>query len=169
MCKHSSDKCVKWGLLVLRLAVGAVFIYHGWTKLQGMEGVVGMMAGIGLPVPMFWAWLVALVEFVGGIAIILGLFTNVVTILLAIDMVVALITVHTKMPYKAAELPIVLLASVVTLYTTGAGKLALMRGKNECCGGACEAEHDGHGHAEGGEDCCGGGCGCCDDHSEEKK
>ncbi len=161
MWKHTPGKCVNWGLLALRVAVGVVFIYHGWTKLIGMEGVVGMMVSIGLPVPLFWAWLVALVEFVGGIALILGLCTRTVAVLLAIDMVVALLAVHTKMPYKAAELPIMLLGATIALYTTGAGKFALMgRKSGDCmCDGACGA------NAKDG--CCGGDGG--HEHEREEK
>lgn len=161
MCmQNCSKKYMNWGLLTLRFAVGAVFIYHGWMKLNGMEGTVGMMTSIGLPVPMFWAWLVALVEFVGGIAIVLGLFNRIVTAVLAIDMMVALFAVHTKMPYKAAELPVLLLGTVVALHTTGAGKYALMGRKTEvyeCGGQKCRVEEKDRG-------CCGGGC--CE--SEEK-
>lgn len=162
MWMHSSKKCVKWGLLVLRIAVGAVFIYHGWAKFQGMEATTGMMTGIGLPVPMFWAWLVALVEFVGGIAIILGLFTRAVTALLAFNMVVALFAVHTKMPYKAAELPIMLLAAVIALHTTGPGKFAVMRRHDEMygCGKCSTDEKDG---------CCGGNCCEHEEKTEETK
>jgi putative oxidoreductase len=156
MNMDASKKCVNWGLLALRLAVGVVFIYHGWMKLNGMEGTVGMMASIGLPVASFWAWLVALVEFGGGIAIILGLFNRVVTALLSITMVVALLTIHTKMPYGGAtELPIVLLGALLALHTTGAGKFAVMGKSAECDCGKSEDE------------CCGGGCG--HEHEEEKK
>jgi putative oxidoreductase len=155
--RGTSGNMKHWGLLVLRLAVGAVFIYHGWMKLSGMEATASMMTGIGLPMPMFWAWLVAIVEFGGGIAIILGLFNRIVTALLAINMVVALLTVHTKMPYGGAtELPIVLLAALLALHTTGPGNCALM-GRKQGSGCAC---------GEGKDGCCGGDCG---DHHEEKK
>lgn len=145
-------KCLNWGLLALRISVGVVFVYHGWMKLSGMEGTIGMMQGIGLPLPAFCAWFVALLEFGGGIAIILGLFNRVVTALLAITMVVALLTVHTKMPYGGAtELPIVLLGALLALHTTGAGKFAVMgntaqcecgKSDDECCGGGCAHEHE---------------------------
>ncbi len=156
----SSKKMLSWGLLALRLAVGVVFAYHGWMKLADMEGTIAMFTGFGLPLPMVCAWIVALVEFVGGIAIALGLFNRVTTTLLAVDMIVALLLVHTNMPYRAAELPLVLLGAVLALYVTGPGKFALMgrhSGACECGDGKCAIdEKDG---------CCGGGC--CD--QEEKK
>lgn len=159
------------GLLALRLAVGIVFIYHGWLKLTGMEGVVGMMQGIGLPMPLFFAWLVALVEFIGGIAIILGLFNRIVTALLAIVMVVALLTVHAKTPFgPGVEFPIVLLGALIALHTVGPGRCALMGQKNEECqcdgAGACTPDKKSCcGDADDSSGRCGGGC--CDE--EEKK
>ena len=165
MCMNGGSRKKQWGLLVLRFVVGIVFIYHGWMKLNGMEGATGMMQGIGLPVPMFWAWLVALVEFVGGIAIILGLFNRIVTALLAINMVVALLTVHIKMPYgTGTELPIVLLGALIALHLVGPGKCALMGRKDHGC--ACVPGEEGHG-ADAKDGCCGGSCGCSDE--DEKK
>ncbi len=165
MCMKGESKMKHIGLVALRLAVGIVFIYHGWMKLNGIEGTTGMMQGIGLPMPVFFAWLVALVEFIGGFAIILGLFNRIVTALLATTMVVALLTVHTKMPYGGAtELPIVLLGALIALHTVGAGKFALMGRKSEECG--CGADGKGHGDADD-DGCCGGGCDCSG--KEEKK
>lgn len=166
MCMKDGSGKKQWGLLVLRFVVGIVFIYHGWMKLTGIEGAAGMMQGIGLPMPLFWAWLVALVEFVGGIAVILGLFNRIVTALLAINMVVALLTVHTKMPYgPGTELPIVLLGALIGLHLVGPGKCAMMGRKNHGC--AC-----GPGEKDCGDDnddgCCGGGCGCVEENEEKK-
>lgn len=161
---HGCSSKKSWGLLALRLVVGIVFIYHGWMKLQGMEMTTGMMASIGLPAPMFWAWLVALVEFVGGIALVLGLFTRLVIIPLIVTMIVALLTVHTKMPYgSVTELPIVLVGALIALGTMGGGKYALIRDGQEC-GSMCvpgESEKDVHG-------CCGGECGCGPEDEEKK-
>ena len=165
MCMKGESKMKHIGLVALRLAVGIVFIYHGWMKLNGIEGTTGMMQGIGLPMPVFFAWLVALVEFIGGFAIILGLFNRIVTALLATTMVVALLTVHTKMPYGGAtELPIVLLGALIALHTVGAGKFALMGRKSEEF--VNRMNEKGHGDADD-DGCCGGGCDCSG--KEEKK
>ena len=173
MCMNGGSRKKQWGLLVLRFVVGIVFIYHGWMKLTGIDGATGMMQGIGLPMPMFWAWLVALVEFVGGIAVILGVFNRVVAALLAINMVVALLTVHVKMPYgSATEFPIVLLGALISLHLIGPGKCALMGRKNEECRCAEGCEPGEKSYDTGADDgCCGGGCGCGDSqgHEEHKK
>ncbi len=166
---NGSSKKAQWGLLALRLAAGIVFVYHGWLKLGNMETTVMFFNSLGLPVAGFFAWLVALVEFVGGIALILGVFTSMVAVILAINMIVALLLAHTKMPYQSAELPIMLLASMLALKALGAGKWALMQKDAGCYCGGKYGVHAGASDDKNDDECCGGGCGCCDDHGKEEK
>ena len=121
-----------FGLLMLRLAVGAVFIYHGWLKLADMGAAAGFFASQGIPLALLAAWVVALVEFVGGIAMVLGVHVKTFAGLLAINMLVALLVVHTRMPYAAAELPIMLLGASLALYGIGAGEWRLMQKECVC-------------------------------------
>ncbi|MFN2399695.1 MAG: DoxX family protein, partial [Gemmatimonadaceae bacterium] len=84
-------------MLPIRLVLGISFIVHGWPKLfssQGHEMFVGMLTGIGVPAPGITAWLVGLVEVVGGVALIIGAFVTLFSILLILDMLVAMFTVH---------------------------------------------------------------------------
>lgn len=85
-----------WGITVLRIVVGVVFLAHGGQKLfiWGFGNVAGFMGKIGIPAPMLAAVVVTLVEFVGGLALVLGLYTRYAAALLAIDMLVAILTVH---------------------------------------------------------------------------
>jgi putative oxidoreductase len=86
-----------YGQLILRVVLGFGFLYHGWPKLfssAGHEGFAGMLTMIGIPAPGLMAWVVALVEVVGGLALIAGAFTAIVGALLAIEMLVALFAVH---------------------------------------------------------------------------
>jgi len=82
------------GLLILRLGIGAMFVFHGAPKIFGgpakWEGV-GKAAGIfGLGfAPVFWGFMAAVSEFVGGFALVLGLFTREFSALLVITMTVA--------------------------------------------------------------------------------
>lgn len=71
---------VSLGLAILRVVVGIVFVYHGYDKLftSGIAGTTGFFTQIGAPLPGLAAPLVAVLEFAGGIALILGLFTPVV-------------------------------------------------------------------------------------------
>jgi putative oxidoreductase len=120
-----------WGLAVVRVVVGIVFLIHGFQKLflMGFGGVAGFLGGLGVPAPGLFAVIVTLVEFLGGLALIVGLFTRVVAILLALDMLVALLTVHLPGGFFATngELPLVLLAATVGLVIAGPGEAALDR------------------------------------------
>lgn len=89
-----------WAPVPLRLILGFGFIYHGYPKLFSAEehrGFVGMLQGIGVPAPELMAWVVGIVESVGGIALIAGAFVTIAGILLVINMLVAMFTVH--LPY----------------------------------------------------------------------
>ena len=118
------DKHAQWGLLILRLALAVVFIYQGWAKLSGgIEGFAGMLAGIGLFAPMFFAWLVALIEFLGGILLLLGLWVRPVGFLLAIIMLVAWFTVTKSLP--GAQINILGLGSALAIAMIGPGSYSL--------------------------------------------
>src|SRR5437762_13002706 len=86
----------QWGLTVLRVIVGIVFLIHGAQKLFvfGFHGVAGMLGGIGIPVPALSAVILTLVEFLGGMALILGVVTRCAAALVAIDTMVAAPVVH---------------------------------------------------------------------------
>lgn len=121
---NSSNR--SWGLTVLRVAVGVVFLMHGTQKLFsiGVPGVAGLMGSIGIPFPKFFGVVLTLVELFGGAALILGVATRLTALLLAVDMVVAILKVHLKngffMP-MGFEFAFTLLAANVCLLLAGAG------------------------------------------------
>lgn len=119
------------GLLVLRVVVGAIFAAHGAQKIFEftLPGTIGSFAGMGVPLPEIAGPVVAFVELIGGILLILGLLTRPVAILLAIDMIVALIAVHLPAGLWVGdggyEFVAVLGAAALALALTGAGRFSL--------------------------------------------
>lgn len=116
-----------WGLTVLRVVIGIVFLMHGWQKMFGFRipGVVGMMTAMGFPLPSVSAVLITMVELLGGIALILGVGTRVAAALLAFSMFVAIVKVHLPHGFFAQgggyEYPLSLMAACVCLALAGAG------------------------------------------------
>ena len=120
-----------WGIALLRVVTGIIFLMHGQQKLFefGIGGVTGMMTGLGVPAPGFMAIVVTLVALVGGIALILGAFTRIAALLVAIDVLVAFYLVHLPNGFFATnggvELVLLLATVGVTLILTGPGAMAL--------------------------------------------
>ncbi|WP_407359069.1 DoxX family protein [Microbacterium sp. LTA6] len=121
------------GLLVLRVVVGAIFIAHGAQKIFEftLPGTIESFTAMGVPLPAIAATVVAFVEFGGGILLVLGFFTRLVGILLAINMVVALVLVHLPaglwVDNGGYEFVAVLGAAALALALIGAGRLSLDR------------------------------------------
>jgi putative oxidoreductase len=81
--------------LPLRVVLGIAFLSHGLPKLgAGHAGFVGMLQQIGFPAPGFFAWVATLLEILGGLALIAGAFVSVAAVLLIVEMLVAMFTVH---------------------------------------------------------------------------
>ena len=120
---HNKD----FGLLVIRVIIGAVFVVHGYQKLQGIEGVVGFFGSLGFAP--FLAYVVAWVEFLGGISLIIGYGSKIAAALLAITMLVAMVKVHGANGFSAGkggyEFVLSLFAVAVGLLYAGPGRYSL--------------------------------------------
>ena len=119
-----------WGIALVRAVVGVVFLAHGSQKLFsfGFHGVAGFFAHLGIPAPAFSAVVVTLVEFIGGIALLLGVGTRVAALLLAIDMIGAIVFVHGKAGFflpAGFEYALTMLAVNLGLLLAGPGAAAI--------------------------------------------
>ena len=86
----------EWAPMPLRLILGFGFMYHGALKLliaAEHAAFLGMLQGIGVPAAGLMAWVVGIVEFLGGIGLIIGAFVPVASVLLLFVMLVAIFTV----------------------------------------------------------------------------
>ena len=128
--KSPSQRQVSIGLTVLRLILGATFIAHGAQKLfvMGLPAISGGFAQMGIPRPGFFGPFVSLVEFFGGIAIVLGLLTRLTSLGLAVNMIVAMLAVHLKNGFfnpNGVEFPLALFGMSVALMAMGAGAFSV--------------------------------------------
>jgi putative oxidoreductase len=123
---------VDWGLLALRVAVGIIFVVHGWPKITGAQG---MAAAMGRPGTASVAFITVqgIVEAGGGVLLILGIWTQLVNVLFAIIMVGAIYLKNTMMKtgFMAQqatgwEFDFVLLAANLALLTLGPGGIAVL-------------------------------------------
>ena len=116
--------------LILRIVLGISFFVHGLAKFQGgIENTVGWFDSIGLPG--FLAYGVAIIEVVGGIALALGLFTRIVSIIFAVLMVGAVLKVKLAAGFlgngqsAGYEVDVAFLAMAVSIAITGSKAYAL--------------------------------------------
>jgi putative oxidoreductase len=125
-------KYAPWGLTILRIALGVTFLMHGYQKwfVYGISGVEKGFTDMGIPVPGISAIVVATVDLVGGLLLILGLFTRYSAILLAVIMIVAMTQVHLRAGFflpQGFEFTFNLLAALIAILLCGPGAVALDR------------------------------------------
>jgi putative oxidoreductase len=120
------------GALILRVTLGALFLIHGIVKFQGgIENIVGWFESIGLPG--FMAYGVALVEIIGGVALIIGLAPRLVSALFALLMIGATLKVKLSVgllgngQMAGYELDLAFLAIAVYLAVNGSRLLSVSR------------------------------------------
>jgi len=132
--KLLSSDSNQWATIPLRLALGVIFLAHGGQKLfgwlggRGLAGTAGFLAGkLGLEPGMLWALLVGLGEFGGALLLLLGLFTRLGALAIAIVMLVAILKVHWGTFFMPAgiEFAFSLLCSALALLIAGGGKFSM--------------------------------------------
>lgn len=122
-----------WAMVPLRIVLGVIFVHAGYGKLRrGVGGFSSWLGDVGIPLPRIAGPLVAALEIVGGLALVVGLFTSWVAIPLAASMLVAtwVNAVKLRLPFagnenaQGYELDILMVAALVALMIGGAGPVS---------------------------------------------
>ncbi len=121
--------------LLLRLAVGSTFFFAGLGKVMGgTAGVAGFFGSLGIPLPGLMAPFISYLELLGGLALILGLFTRGFSLLLMCNMIVAILLVSLSGMAEAPSVPqawnalrteLLLGVGALSLALLGPGRLSL--------------------------------------------
>jgi putative oxidoreductase len=110
--------------LPLRIIAGIGFMMHGLPKLLDISNTQNSFTNMGLPPEL--AIIIGLLEFIGGLAILLGVFTRIAAGLLAIDMIGAILLVKLSKGFiDGYELDLLYLAIMISLMLTGPGNLSI--------------------------------------------
>jgi putative oxidoreductase len=113
---------------------GIIMLAHGWQKLTEMgPGNFGgqMLAGLGVPLPVFMGYVVTFLEIIGGILLIVGFLSRLAALLLTIDLVVAILLVKVNVGFLSGssgtgtELDLALIACFLVILFAGPGRLSV--------------------------------------------
>jgi putative oxidoreductase len=108
----------------LRIIAGIGFMMHGLPKLLDIPGTQNSFTNMGLPPDL--AIIIGLLEFIGGLAILLGILTRIAAGLLAIDMIGAILSVKLSKGFIGGyELDLLYLAIMISLMITGPGSFSI--------------------------------------------
>ena len=126
-----------FGKLILRLTVGILMLFHGVPKLMAylsdpaaLDGIKGMLGNLGLPPELFYGVFAG--EVLGPVLVIIGLFCRFGGLLIAVNMVFAVVLAHSGELFSltdrgayALELQAFFLFGGVALLALGSGRIAV--------------------------------------------
>ena len=116
--------------MVARAVLGLLFIVHGWPKVKDLKGTMKFVAGTGFPGGSAFALAFSLLEFFGGIALVIGLLTQVVAVLCVLEMIATTIFAKRTLKKKFVggyELDITYLVLALLVLMLGAGAWSVDR------------------------------------------
>ncbi|MGH7581182.1 MAG: DoxX family protein [Gemmatimonadales bacterium] len=120
-------------LLILRVVLGIIMVYHGWAKVTNLGGTIEGFTGMGIPLPALAALFATVAEVGGGLLMLIGALTDIAGLLFAIDMLGAITFVHAKNGFAVDkggfEWPLALLAMALAIALAGPGRFAVGRGR----------------------------------------
>lgn len=125
-----NDSQKDWGIAMVRVLAGLIFLMHGQQKVFGfgLGAMQQTFAHMGFPAPEILGPFIALLELIGGVALIPGLLTRWACVLFSIEMAVAVFRVHLKGGFylpKGYEFALTMGVMSMALAITGPGAAAL--------------------------------------------
>jgi putative oxidoreductase len=136
MPKFGAGRCPDGAILIARILLMVLFLIFGWQKLTGFSGTEAYMAHVGAPSPFLSAVIAVVMEFFVGLALVLGLATRPLAILMLLYTFGTALIGHpfwtlTGMDRFEAMINfyknISIMGGLLLLYVTGAGKFSIDR------------------------------------------
>jgi putative oxidoreductase len=121
-------------VVAVRVILGSIFLLHGWQKLfgYGLSSVTAEFTKLHFPAPFLSSIVVTVVELLGGVALVSGLFSRWAAGVLAFEMIIALVAVHLRQGFLlgffwpgGSEYILTLFAISISLVIMGTGALGL--------------------------------------------
>lgn len=126
-----------WIAVPLRLAIGIIFIAHGLQKAFGLFGGPGIngfthfLTSLGFAPAALWAYLATSIELVGGVFVLLGIYTRVASAFIGLLIIIATVKVHLAKGFFLSnggfEYNLLILCACVSLALSGPGKLSITK------------------------------------------
>ena len=120
------EKLSSFAPLPIRIMIGIAFIIHGLPKFGDIEGFQGFFASAGIPPEL--ALPLALLEVIGGIALIIGIATRIASMLFIVEMIGAIIMVKASTGFVIGggyELDLLLMSIAISLLISGPGRMSI--------------------------------------------
>ncbi len=125
------NKYHEYGPALLRLTLGAMFLFTGISKLLNPDGIISMLSNLGFPASGFLGWVVLLSELIFGLSILIGwrvkytVWPLVIILLVAVVTVVFPMTAQDPMAWINVFFHFVGIAALISLALTGPGRIAV--------------------------------------------
>lgn len=123
------EDAYEWAPVPLRLGLAALFAFTGIMKLTNVDGITQFFASLGFPAAQAFVWLAIVIEIIGAVCLLLGLWTRVTAMVLSVLLVIAITTGY-LIPWDASKLPMLMnhwpmLGATLALVFSGPGKWSL--------------------------------------------
>ena len=122
-------------LLAGRILLGWIFVESGFRKLTGMDAFIASLVRRSVPYPTMLGWIGAIVEFLGGAAILLGVYARCAAVAIIVFVIIATSIGHRYWEIADAAARrvqqvnfaknITIIGGLILLLVTGAGRLSI--------------------------------------------